>query len=108
MTCPASGSCETILSSGYASIFGVPLSLFGTSPFTPKPPYSYMDEWMLSLSTLRLTAPFCIPAGMLAYGAVAGVSGWQAKTEQSQRSEAAKLAVLGGGTVLAATSSSLL
>ena len=29
VACPASGSCETILSSGYASVFGIPLSLFG-------------------------------------------------------------------------------
>ena len=38
MACPASGSCETILSSGYATVLGIPLSLIGqlsyrTGPF---------------------------------------------------------------------------
>ncbi|KAK9842089.1 hypothetical protein WJX81_007917 [Elliptochloris bilobata] len=29
VVCPASGSCDTVLTSGYAEVFGVPLSLFG-------------------------------------------------------------------------------
>jgi len=32
VVCPASGSCDTVLTSGYADVFGVPLSLFGTPP----------------------------------------------------------------------------
>lgn len=31
VACPASGSCETILSSGYATVLGIPLSLIGDS-----------------------------------------------------------------------------
>lgn len=31
VACPASGSCETILSSGYATVLGIPLSLIGKS-----------------------------------------------------------------------------
>jgi len=29
VACPLSGSCDTVLSSGYAELFGVPLSAFG-------------------------------------------------------------------------------
>ncbi len=32
VVCPASGTCDTVLTSGYADVFGVPLSLFGTLP----------------------------------------------------------------------------
>jgi hypothetical protein len=31
VACPLSGSCDTVLSSGYAELFGVPLSAFGAS-----------------------------------------------------------------------------
>lgn len=29
VACPLSGSCDTVLSSGYAELFGIPLSAFG-------------------------------------------------------------------------------
>ena len=31
VACPAGGSCETVLSSGYAELFGIPLSAFGAA-----------------------------------------------------------------------------
>ena len=32
VSCPTSGSCDTVLSSGYASVFSVPLPLLGSNP----------------------------------------------------------------------------
>ena len=31
VTCPTSGSCDTVLNSGYASVFGLPLPLLGAT-----------------------------------------------------------------------------
>ena len=32
ITCPTSGSCDAVLNSGYASVFGLPLPLLGEAP----------------------------------------------------------------------------
>jgi hypothetical protein len=32
VTCPTAGSCDTVLNSGYASVFGLPLPLLGADP----------------------------------------------------------------------------
>lgn len=74
VACPASGSCETILSSGYATVLGIPLSLLG----------------------------------FLAYSAVGGLAGLQAVKARQDRQDWERLGVLGGATVLASTSASLL
>jgi uncharacterized membrane protein len=34
VACPLSGSCDTVLSSGYAELFGVPLSAFGLAAYS--------------------------------------------------------------------------
>eukprot|EP00884_Botryococcus_braunii_P010965 jgi/Botrbrau1/19870/Bobra.0856s0002.2 len=34
VVCPAFGSCDTVLSSSYAEVFGIPLSLFGMAAYT--------------------------------------------------------------------------
>lgn len=103
VVCPASGSCETILSSEYASIFGIPLSLLGEllrSCHTFAPPSLSSEPWQGGHSSFH--------AGLLAYSSVAGVAVWQVLKKQQDQKEAARLATLGGGTALAATSSSLL
>jgi len=62
VACPASGSCDTILSSGYATVLGIPLSLLGTphphpnspppsTPFSaPSPPARFHLNQEISIS----------------------------------------------------------
>ncbi|CAK0783785.1 hypothetical protein CVIRNUC_006985 [Coccomyxa viridis] len=80
VSCPTSGSCDTVLSSGYASVVGVPLPLLG-----------------------------CLAYGTVAFLAARQVAAEAARRQQSQRElHFSRYAVLAGGTVLASTSGYLL
>ena len=60
VVCPASGTCDTVLTSGYADVFGVPLSLFGALPLVPFPTkcgFSAAGLRSCSVSDVDLSAP---------------------------------------------------
>lgn len=55
VACPLSGSCDTVLSSGYAELFGIPLSAFGLAAYSAAAFFAFLGlESTLSHRAARL------------------------------------------------------
>ena len=120
VACPLSGSCDTVLSSGYAELFGVPLSAFGASWHggpgcwasccRPMPTaFAYSGTMIGILQLLNPGGHPCLSlgvAGLAAYSAAA-VTAFLGLRE-AVAGPTARLALLATSTVLASCSSYLL
>ena len=99
VVCPASGTCDTVLTSGYADVFGVPLSLFGALPLVPFASLCGIYTTESAPAVQVSPRPVCDRAGMLGYGAVAAlaVREFLARTSRRRRSHRQALCSPGSG-----------
>ena len=114
VACPLSGGCDTVLSSGYAELFGIPLSAFGALlPLHTSNQRVWAENGVLTIIILaewacrtRRPAALSALAGFAAYGLAALISvlGLQGRLQSAP----ARVSLMATATVLASTSSYLL
>lgn len=122
VTCPTAGSCDTVLNSGYASVFGLPLPLLGMRLLSALAVCSLaVCRGLVTRScaampiALRWSRSRAVSwPGCAVYGGVALLAGRQALAQATRARQGAhslnrtRYAILAGGTVLASTSGYLL